>query len=485
MVLPTARYRQWTITFPWPIRYLMAKDHKRITAILGIAMRILASWQRRVAKKAGFPGAKTAAVAFVQRFGSAINLNLHLHILMPDAVFVNDSDKDTFELVELPPPTDEQVLHLTKRVAKRTLAFLQKQGDAIEDGVTDVLDETMGEAMAKLPRLPLADEPSDADPPKDTRSRRCAHIDGFSIHANTAVPADNRLGLEKLCRYGMRPAFSHERLRLTQDGNVLYTLRKPWPTPEGVSALCFEPVEFLRRLAPLIPPPFAHTIRYFGLFAPNAKHRDLLPAAPVAQLDIRPEARARTGGVGPGQAVQDGHSPQTSDKKPPQSIEGPRQNGSTKTRAQNNGAPSATAPSQSATSQGRRLIVSRPDAANDPSRAEVQAEHVSGGNRPTRKPLPWSELLRRVFAVDALVCPRCAGPMTVLAYLTDPDVLCKILLHLGLPTTPPPLGPARYPEQLDLFAEDEGYELNSEPHSRQFGDHSGPGPPTDTSGDWS
>ena len=41
MVLPEARYRQWTLTFPWTMRYLMAKDYKLITAILGIAMRIL------------------------------------------------------------------------------------------------------------------------------------------------------------------------------------------------------------------------------------------------------------------------------------------------------------------------------------------------------------------------------------------------------------------------------------------------------------
>ena len=70
MVLPEARYRQWTLTFPWTMRYLMAKDYKLITAILNVAMRILFAYQRRVARKAGHSGAKTAAVVFVQRFGS-------------------------------------------------------------------------------------------------------------------------------------------------------------------------------------------------------------------------------------------------------------------------------------------------------------------------------------------------------------------------------------------------------------------------------
>jgi hypothetical protein len=73
MVLPKARYRQWTVTFPWPLRYLMARDYKVITAMLQIAMRILFAWQRHQAKRAGYPGAKTAAVVFVQRFGGALN----------------------------------------------------------------------------------------------------------------------------------------------------------------------------------------------------------------------------------------------------------------------------------------------------------------------------------------------------------------------------------------------------------------------------
>ena len=34
------------------------------------------------------------------------------------------------------------------------------------------------------------------------------------------------------------------------------------------------------------------------------------------------------------------------------------------------------------------------------------------------------------------------GPMTVIAYLTDPALLGKILTHLGLPASPPPLAPA-------------------------------------------
>jgi hypothetical protein len=43
----------------------------------------------------------------------------------------------------------------------------------------------------------------------------------------------------------------------------------------GQTHVVLSPVEFLRRLAALIPPPRLHTIRYHGLFAPNAKLRPL------------------------------------------------------------------------------------------------------------------------------------------------------------------------------------------------------------------
>ena len=71
--------------------------------------------------------------------------------------------------------------------------------------------------------------------------------------AATSVAADDRFSLERLLRYTLRPAFSQERLSLTDDGRVRYQLRRPWPN--GATHLEMEPVAFLRRLALLIPRP--------------------------------------------------------------------------------------------------------------------------------------------------------------------------------------------------------------------------------------
>jgi hypothetical protein len=43
------------------------------------------------------------------------------------------------------------------------------------------------------------------------------------------------------------------------------------PSASGQTHLVLEPVAFLRRLSALIPPPRAHLVRYFGVFAPNAR----------------------------------------------------------------------------------------------------------------------------------------------------------------------------------------------------------------------
>jgi hypothetical protein len=63
----------------------------------------------------------------------------------------------------------------------------------------------------------------------------------------------------------------------------------------------------------------------------------------------------------------------------------------------------------------------------------------------------WAELLERTFAVDVLRCPKCGGRRHRIATITDPLVVRKIPLHLGLRAEPPELAPAR-PEPQMRFA---------------------------------
>ena len=52
-----------------------------------------------------------------------------------------------------------------------------------------------------------------------------------------------------------------------------------------------------------------------------------------------------------------------------------------------------------------------------------------------------------MFEIDALTCPYCGGKRKLIALLTDGAVVRKILEHLGLPTSPPALAPARAPPE--------------------------------------
>ena len=82
---------------------------------------------------------------------------------------------------------------------------------------------------------------------------RHAHVAGFDLHANVAVPAADRARLEQLCRYLLRPPVAQERLRLMGDGRVLLTLKAAWA--DGTRHLIFEPLELLEKLAAITPRP--------------------------------------------------------------------------------------------------------------------------------------------------------------------------------------------------------------------------------------
>jgi len=56
-----------------------------------------------------------------------------------------------------------------------------------------------------------------------------------------------------------------------------------------------------------------------------------------------------------------------------------------------------------------------------------------------------------VYGVDVLACSACGGRMRIIAFLEDPQVVRGILLHLGLPADPPPMGRARDPPRQASF----------------------------------
>jgi hypothetical protein len=95
-------------------------------------------------------------------------------------------------------------------------------------------------------------------------------IAGFNLHAGVNARANQRRKLERLCRYIARPAVSEQRLTLTAQGKVRYQLKTPYR--DGTTHVIFEPLDFIARLAALVPKPRVNLTRYHGVFAPNSQH---------------------------------------------------------------------------------------------------------------------------------------------------------------------------------------------------------------------
>ena len=148
--------------------------------------------------------------------------------------------------VEAGAPSDDELHALLHTVITRLMKMLTRRGILIE--------EMAREGIA--------------------RQLLCSDIDGFSLHAAVRVEAHERKRLEQLCRYITRPALADERVQLNAAGQVELKLKTPWH--DGTTHLVMSPLEFLQRLAALVPRPRLHLIRFHGVLAPNAKLRSLV-----------------------------------------------------------------------------------------------------------------------------------------------------------------------------------------------------------------
>jgi len=110
---------------------------------------------------------------------------------------------------------------------------------------------------------------------------RCASVHGFSLHANTHVPAHRRDQLERLIRYMARGAVSLERLTQDATGDLVYTFTHPWS--DGTTGIRLSPMELLEKLAALVPLPRVHLVRYGGCLAPHSSLRGAIIPTPRQQ----------------------------------------------------------------------------------------------------------------------------------------------------------------------------------------------------------
>ena len=119
----------------------------------------------------------------------------------------------------------------------------------------------------------------------------CANAHGFSLvaglrgglgpgpHAAVRCGTEQRKQLEHLCRYITRPAIANERLKRNSAGQVVLQLKSAYK--DGTTQVVMSPLEFMQRLAALVPRPRLHLIRFHGVLAPNAKLRAAIVPSPA------------------------------------------------------------------------------------------------------------------------------------------------------------------------------------------------------------
>jgi hypothetical protein len=369
-------------------------------------------------------------VTAIQRFGSALNTNVHFHTLVAQGVFFEKAD-GTLGFAPARSPTDVEVVRLFATVRRRIVRFVKRHGIDLERPSNEVepaderlfdcpvYAEIQGASVAgRVATGPRAGRPvmrigRDLYTAEITSTGPLhAHLEGFDLHAAVGVPAGDRERLEHLCRYVLRPPIAQEALELTPEGKVLLRLRRPWT--DGTRAILFEPTELLEKLAAMVPKPRINLLVYHGVFAPNARCR-----------------RSAVGWARADGACQAGV---------PQAAHGEIVDTAATTVAPGNG--------------GERADW-RPQGSRDSpatgagTSAKPGAASSTGYTRPKYR--SWADLLSRTFQIDALVCPGCGGRLRLISTIDHRRIIDKILRHLGLPTETPEPSPARHPAWLPGF----------------------------------
>lgn len=418
-LLPATPYRQYVLTFPWDSRYKLATDRRFLSEMLGGFLRTLFAWQRLRGRRLGLIAragdGHTGAVSFVQRFTGSLSLFPHVHSLVPDGLFVAGPDPGgPLSFVSLPPPTDDDITDLTLRVVRR---------------------------LTKIARRHLGDDDSDVsvDAPDACLLRSCA------AEALRSPPAPQLLS----------PADAVARTRLEKplaarlDGFSLHAARVvPAHRRAELERLCRYGLR-----APFSVERFSllddGRVRY-DLLKPTADGRTELRLQPVALL-------RRLAALLPRPFTQL-----------------VRYHGVFANRSRFR--PLLPPPPASPQQDGASLLEDPPPAAVQPP---VEPDSSTApAQRPARRRLPWAELLLRVLDVDALKCPKCSTSMIVLAFLTDPKIVRRVLSRLSLPTTLPAVAPARVPdEQLDLEFQDVPADSPSDDGETLPAARNGRGPP--------
>jgi hypothetical protein len=295
-VLPHTAYRQWVTTFPHALRFWMAASRKLTSKVHQLVVAMITHYYINAAEEMAIKDPQAGGVTFVQRFGSALNLNVHMHTIVMDGVFSVAGTTPVF--FQLRGPSDEEVADIVAAVAHTVIGALRKGRYLPEEGVDIEHPAWLDEAFAESEQLSAVASASatmhiafgeragrkvrrigrgfgDEEETPSAKGKRCYSVNGFTIHANRYIGPQERGKLEELLAYGARGSFANDRLSLLDsekpDGDLVYSLKRPWS--DGTEGVVMSPSEIIEKIVALIPPPYVHLTRYFGVLSSHSKYR--------------------------------------------------------------------------------------------------------------------------------------------------------------------------------------------------------------------
>jgi len=152
-VFPKAGIRQWVLSFPMPVRFILAKNPKIQGNVLTLVHRAITGYIRKKAKKKGLRARlQPGAVTLIQRFGGSLNLNVHYHMLFLEGGYYETQQGPRLWWID--PPTDVEIQEMTVTLALRVIRFLKKKGYFQDEGEGAVVEEETQDEL--LPELQAA-----------------------------------------------------------------------------------------------------------------------------------------------------------------------------------------------------------------------------------------------------------------------------------------------------------------------------------------
>ena len=240
-VLADVPHRQWVFSIPKMLRPWFLFDRGLLGDMCAIVWKLLSKFIVTSTDKAKASGAKAASVMSIQTFGEQVNFNPHIHVIAADGCFTDGGFSEAWAY-------DIRVL---------------------EDAFTDAIFTLLEDKGLHENRVEMI---------------RSWHHSGFHVYRGSQIPAEDKEGLERLCRYIVRCPFAMSSMTYYKDTAQVAYLGKTTGATKVYPA-----VDFLARLVVQIPAPREQMVRYYGFYSNKARgQRKKAGAADGADIEVLP-----------------------------------------------------------------------------------------------------------------------------------------------------------------------------------------------------